>query len=108
MATIQERVSRLEGAFEQVPLTLQSLQNQIAGLQNQIAGLQNQIAGLQNQIAGLQNQIVGLQNQIDSIQQRLTALENRMMMMWLATMGTMVAGFITLFVAIMMRGQGGG
>jgi predicted nucleic acid-binding Zn-ribbon protein len=87
MATIQERVSRLEGAFEQVPLTLQSLQNQIAGLQNQIAGLQNQI---------------------DSIQQRLTALENRMMMMWLATMGTMVAGFITLFVAIMMRGQGGG
>jgi predicted nucleic acid-binding Zn-ribbon protein len=87
MATIQERVSRLEGAFEQVPLTLQSLQNQIAGLQNQI---------------------VGLQNQIDSIQQRLTALENRMMMMWLATMGTMVAGFITLFVAIMMRGQGGG
>ena len=94
MATIQERVSRLEGAFEQVPLTLQSLQNQIAGLQNQIVGLQNQIAGLQNQI--------------DSIQQRLTALENRMMMMWLATMGTMVAGFITLFVAIMMRGQGGG
>lgn len=94
MATIQERVSRLEGAFEQVPLTLQSLQNQIAGLQNQIVGLQNQI--------------VGLQNQIDSIQQRLTALENRMMMMWLATMGTMVAGFITLFVAIMMRGQGGG
>ena len=89
MATIQERVSRLEGAFEQVPLTLQSLQNQIAGLQNQIVGLQNQ-------------------NQIDSIQQRLTALENRMMMMWLATMGTMVAGFITLFVAIMMRGQGGG
>ena len=87
MATIQERVSRLEGAFEQVPLTLQSLQNQIAGLQNQI---------------------VGLQNQIDSIQQRLTALENRMMMMWLATMGTMVAGFITLFVAIMMRSQGGG
>jgi predicted nucleic acid-binding Zn-ribbon protein len=87
MATIQERVSRLEGAFEQVPLTLQSLQNQIAGLQNQI---------------------VGLQNQIDSIQQRLTVLENRMMMMWLATMGTMVAGFITLFVAIMMRGQGGG
>jgi peptidoglycan hydrolase CwlO-like protein len=101
MATIQERVSRLEGAFEQVPLTLQSLQNQIAGLQNQIVGLQNQIVGLQNQI-------VGLQNQIDSIQQRLTALENRMMMMWLATMGTMVAGFITLFVAIMMRGQGGG
>ena len=75
MTTMQDRVSRLEGAFEQVSLTLQ----------------------------GLQNQITGLQNQIDSIQQRLTALENRIMMMWLATMGTMVAGFITLFVAIMMR-----
>ena len=52
MVTIEERVSRLEGAFEQLSSTLQSLEN------------------------------------------RITNLESRMTIM--------VAGFITLFVAIML------
>jgi prefoldin subunit 5 len=60
MVTIEERVSRLEGAFEQLSMTLQSLEN------------------------------------------RITNLESRMTIMWATTMGTMVAGFITLFVAIML------
>ena len=60
MVTIEERVSRLEGAFEQLSSTLQSLEN------------------------------------------RITNLESRMTIMWATTMGTMVAGFITLFVAIML------
>ena len=76
---MQNRDSRLEGAFEQVSLTLQ----------------------------GLQNQITGLQNHIDGIQQRLTALENRMTMLFIgmiAMMGMMMAGFVTLFVAITLQG----
>ena len=67
MVTIEERVSRLEGAFEQLSTTLQALDSRMNNLES-----------------------------------RMTNLESRMTIMWATTMGTMVAGFITLFVAIML------
>ena len=39
---------------------------------------------------------------LNNIENRLTGLESRMTNMWVATMGTMIAGFITLFVAILL------
>ncbi len=39
---------------------------------------------------------------LDSLDRRISSLENRVTTMWATTMGTMVAGFITLFVAIML------
>jgi hypothetical protein len=32
------------------------------------------------------------------------ALQTRMLQLWLGTMGTMMAGFIAIFVAIMLKG----
>ena len=37
MVTIEERVSRLEGAFEQLSMTLQSLENRITNLESRMA-----------------------------------------------------------------------
>ena len=62
---LEERVSRLEGAFERQTLLLQTLFD------------------------------------------RMASLENRMTMLFIgmiAMMGMMMAGFVTLFVAIMLRG----
>ena len=60
MTAMQERISKLEGAFEQLPLTPQSFQNQIAGLQDQIMGLQSQIDGLQQRLNALENSMTML------------------------------------------------
>ena len=69
MMNLEDRVSRLEGAFEQQTLLLQILVDRMTSLEN-----------------------------------RMTSLENRMTMMFLGMMGMMMAGFVTLFVAIMLRG----
>ena len=68
MVTIEERVSRLEGAFEQMSETLQTLGDRMTSLEN-----------------------------------RMTSLENRMTTMFVGMMGTMMVGFITLFVAIILK-----
>ena len=34
----------------------------------------------------------------------MNALQTRMLQLWLGTMGTMMAGFIAIFVAIMLKG----
>ena len=57
----EERVSRLEGAFEQQTLLLQTLFD------------------------------------------RMTGLETRMTMLFIGMIAMMMAGFVTLFVAIMLR-----
>ena len=38
-----------------------------------------------------------------SLEGRMTNLEKRLTTMWVSTMGTMMAGFIAIFVAIILR-----
>jgi hypothetical protein len=52
-----------------------------------------------DRLEGLTEQMT---QRLNNIVNRLTSLESRMTNMWGATMGTMIAGFITMFVAILL------
>ena len=52
-----------------------------------------------DRLEGLTEQMA---QRLHNIENRLTSLGSRMANMWVATMGTMIAGFITMFVAILL------
>ena len=58
---------------------------------------------LEGVVQEMSNRITSVESRMNSIVNRLTSLEGRMTNMWIATMGTMIAGFITLFVAILLK-----
>jgi hypothetical protein len=59
----------------------------------------SRIDRLEVSVEGLQHEVRTLRSEMNT---RLNSLEGRVTTMWVTTVGTMVAGFITLFVAILI------
>ena len=81
---LEERVSRLEGAFEQMNERLGSIESSIGGLRQEIAGVRQD---MNVSVAGLHGAMADLRNELHTN------------FRW--TMGTIIAMWVTLICAIL-------
>ena len=86
MVTMEERVSKLEGAYEQVDRRLGRIGDEISelrsdvnsridGVGGRIAGVEGRIAGVEGRIEGVEGRIEGLRGEVND---RMTSMDNRM------------------------------
>jgi flagellar capping protein FliD len=62
--------------------------------------LEGVVQEMGNRLNSVESRLTNLENTMNS---RFNSLESRMSTMWATTIGTMIAGFITIFVAILLK-----
>ncbi len=61
--------------------------------------LEGEVRQMSERFSSLENAVDSLRSEVNT---RLNSLENRTTAMWVTTIGTMLAGSVTLFVAIIL------